>query len=193
MLDADRMQAVLYRASLVVLQVLGPRFWHRLAMTWNWSNDLEVLYWIVRQKRCDKATALMIFYAGESGYWLDEDRDDGASPAGSSDLNRSICIYVAKRIEADGYRRSRIAFDPSTDDKRSYLAMELKARRLTKPCFNVVPALILPIGGTVSRSKDMEVTSPRALALMDNARNIERRIADQLPAWLRDGADRRAD
>ena len=86
-----------------------PDDWHVIASNWNWDDELDVLYWIVRQRECDKATALTIFWMGEpTGYDYETEQEEmGASPYSVAPMLR----YISERFNTSGYPRSEIAFD----------------------------------------------------------------------------------
>ena len=85
-----------------------PDDWHVIAETWNWGDELDVLYWIVSQPDCDKATALTTFWKGEpTGYdYETEDEQMGANPYHVAPMLR----YISERFNTSGYPRSEIAF-----------------------------------------------------------------------------------
>ena len=168
------------------MRIVGPNFWHWLAMRWDWGGKLYVIDWIVKQRRCDAGTALLIFYAGEGAYFLGEKKSDVLSkPNAYTDLNRLICIYIANRLNSGGYRRSKIAFAPSVSNKNDYLDMERRVKALSHPSFEVTPALILSRKGKAFALEDIETVGPRATALLDEVAHIERRAMEGFPEWLR--------
>ncbi|MBX7494724.1 DUF4274 domain-containing protein [Qipengyuania sp. 6B39] len=86
-----------------------PDDWHFIADNWNWDDELDVLYWIVSQPDCDRATALTTFWKGEpTGYdYETDDEEMGASPYSVAPMLR----YISERFNTSGYPRSEIAFD----------------------------------------------------------------------------------
>ncbi|AWW75839.1 hypothetical protein CD351_15525 [Erythrobacter sp. KY5] len=107
-----------------------PEDWHRFAIGFNWSDNIEPLYWIARQEQCEMATALHIFWhacpewelmklaEGEPIY----DRDEAA-----------MVEYIAKRIAAKGYKRRKIAWDANSLHKRDYDEMRAFVARIDNP------------------------------------------------------------
>lgn len=86
-----------------------PDDWHAIASNWNWDRELDVLYWIVSQPNCDKATALTTFWRGEpTGYdYETEEEEMGESPYSVAPMLR----YISERFNTSGYPRSEIAFN----------------------------------------------------------------------------------
>lgn len=58
------------------LRTVGPAKWHAAADVWNWDYGTAPLRWIVAQPTCERATALMIFYAGEPDHTRKEPTDE---------------------------------------------------------------------------------------------------------------------
>ena len=65
----DELDRELLDKQIQYLSAMSPDDWHRVADVHNWDDPLDVLYWIVSQPNCDKATARLIFWKGEpTGY-----------------------------------------------------------------------------------------------------------------------------
>jgi hypothetical protein len=84
--------------------------WHRAALNLNWDHGLEPLFWIARQARCDKATALMIFYYARPGQLLGFGGDAANIPGWQKDAFY-LTAEIRERFLAGFYTRSEIAFD----------------------------------------------------------------------------------
>ncbi|QJB69127.1 DUF4274 domain-containing protein [Parasphingorhabdus halotolerans] len=87
----------------------SPDDWHLIAADWNWDNRLDVLYWIVTQPECDRATALLVFWKGEPAccdYETEEAKmgDDIYAVA-------PMLRYISERFNTTGYTRSEIEFN----------------------------------------------------------------------------------
>ncbi|MGZ3679993.1 MAG: DUF4274 domain-containing protein [Ktedonobacterales bacterium] len=51
------------RAELLAyLTQATPDAWHQVAWKWNWDSGIKPLQWIIRQPRCDRGTALLIYW-----------------------------------------------------------------------------------------------------------------------------------
>ena len=81
--------------------------WHNVVPHWNWDFGIEPLLWIIRQKECDKATALTAFYLTRPGEFLDERAKVSPYQIDSFDLIDEI----RRRFLGGFYTRSRFAFD----------------------------------------------------------------------------------
>jgi hypothetical protein len=188
--------------NIAWLQRAGPDDWHRAALDFNWGNPLYVIDWIVRQDDCDIATALTIFWLGEPTYFIEEMQARTGEPDGYSDLNRSICAYVAHRVAAGGYKRSRIAFTPDFCTKQEYMELVAAEKALACPNFRAHRSLICKRRGReVVNDRpfydryperfhctvliDLAPPDSRTAALMASVRSIEEKTRKLLPAWLR--------
>jgi Domain of unknown function (DUF4274) len=87
-----------------------PDDWHLVAAGWDWDEGEDPLWWIVTRPRCDKATALMVFWGTKPHHYLGlPDRD--TMDAEEHDLYHAI----RARWAAGFYTRSEIAFDVRED------------------------------------------------------------------------------
>lgn len=91
------------------LKDASPEDWHRVALDFNWDNRIDSLLWIVQQPECDKATALTIFWLAQPTCYLMPSAKDEAETQTASE--RQLVQFIAERINAKGYVRSKIAFD----------------------------------------------------------------------------------
>lgn len=189
-------------ANIAWLESTGPDDWHRVALDFNWSEPLYLLDWIARQADCDVATALTLFWKGEPGCWIEEEGSKPEQPNGFSYLNKQICAYIANRIGAGGYTRSKIAYAPDTWTKKDYVDLSADEKRLANPNFRTHPDLIRKRRGrrVVNDAKfysrypedfrhsfdyDDPDDSPRSFALMERVKLIEQATLRLLPSWLR--------
>ncbi len=85
---------------------------HYLADIYNWDDGEEVLDWIISNPKCDKGTALMIFWRAEPDYYTRyQDETD-------ADHDAEEFRFVKKIIhnfETGFYKREQIHYDPSAD------------------------------------------------------------------------------
>lgn len=191
-----------FKATIAWLQANGPDDWHRAALDFNWGEPLYLLDWIVRQADCDIATALNIFWLGEPECWLEEDGTNDETPNGFSYLNRKICEYVSRRVEAGGYKRSEIAFEPDACRKSNYVQLADAVKEFSNPNIRAFPDLIRKRRGRevendaafyrrypeefhYSVSIDLPNETPRAIAAQKLLDDLEARIKRSLPDWLR--------
>jgi hypothetical protein len=139
-LNEEERQAV--AANIIWLNSTGPDDWHRVALDFDWGEPLYVLDWIVQQDDCDMATALTIFWKGQPGYFITDNRPSNEKPDGFSYLNRKMCAYIAHRIASGGYKRSRIAYTPDSLTKQDFNEIVEIERAGNKTNFQSHPALI---------------------------------------------------
>jgi Domain of unknown function (DUF4274) len=84
--------------------------WHRTINNHNWDYGTEPLSWIARQPRCEKATALMMFYLARPGQMLDYGSDRGKVPRWQWP-EFDLASEVRSRFPAGFYTSATIAFD----------------------------------------------------------------------------------
>ena len=54
------------------LPLQTPETWHKVALTWNWDNGIEVLDWILDQSTCDRGTAIAVYRLGQPDYFAEQ-------------------------------------------------------------------------------------------------------------------------
>ena len=200
--DLDEEERNHLAANIAWLESTDPDDWHRVALDFNWGEPLYLLDWIVRQADCDVATALILFWKGEPGCWIEEERSESERPNGFSYLNKKICAYIANRIGAGGYTRSKIAYAPDTWTKKDYVDLAAVEKQLANPNFRTHPDLIRERDGRMvlndaafySRYPDdfrhsfaceQPGDTPRSTELMQRVRLVEQATLRLLPSWLR--------
>jgi hypothetical protein len=87
-----------------------PDIWHIVATNWNWDYGHAPLLWIVRQKNCDIATALEIFFLAEPSYYFRWVDDRASVPTDNLDMF-DFLTELRQRLVQGFYQRSEIAFD----------------------------------------------------------------------------------
>ena len=202
--DLDVEEQSQLAAAIAWLDSAGPDDRHRAALDFDWGGPLYLIDWIVRQPDCDVATALTVFWAGEPVSWMIEERSNTEKPNGYSYLNRQICAYIADRIRAGGYTRSRIGFAPDGFRRKDYVDLVALEKSLTKPNFGTHRDLIRRrLGRSVKNDasfyrrypEEMHQScyfdngdladTPRSIALMTHVKRIEQATLQLLPSWLR--------
>lgn len=86
-----------------------PAQLHYLANIYNWDDGTEVLDWIVSSPKCDKGTALLIFWRAEPDYYTKFDNEVEA------DTDQEIYLLLRKVIakwQSGFYKKKRFQFDP---------------------------------------------------------------------------------
>lgn len=85
---------------------------HFLADIYNWDDGEEVLDWIISNPKCDKGTALLIFWRAEPDDYTCFSNEKEA------DDEKGIFLMLKKIIdnfETGFYKRERICFDPEEE------------------------------------------------------------------------------
>ena len=85
-----------------------PAQLHYLANIYNWDDGAEVLDWIISSPRCDKGTALLLFWSAEPDYYTKFDNKSEA------DSDQEIYLLLRKIIanwQSGFYKQERFKFD----------------------------------------------------------------------------------
>lgn len=93
------------------LKKATPDDWHAVATSWNWDNDLDPLFWIIRRPDCDKATVLWIFHLGEPDEFC-EYAGRIADVPGMHLKHVWLASEIFDRWTRGFYTRSELAFAP---------------------------------------------------------------------------------
>lgn len=124
-------EVIFSEREIAWLRAASPDDWHRVALDYNWDEGVETLYWIVQQPDCDRATALDIFWKGQPAWYLylalKEGRDEADDPTWT------MLKYIAARIHARGYTRSKIAFDATPALRQDFAELSGYAEQLANP------------------------------------------------------------
>ena len=200
--DLDAAEQKEFDDNIAWLKAAGPDDWHRVALDFNWGQYPYLMDWIVRQDDCDLATALTIFWLGEPNSWVEELQVRNEISSGFSELNRSICEYIAARVAVGGYARSKIRFEPDVCTKQDYLELAEQEKDFINPNIRTHRNLIRKRRGRVIiNDKDFYEryperfhctfllesfeSTPRTIRLMAEIRKIEDKMRSFFPAWLR--------
>lgn len=98
----------LIASQIKALSKMDPDDWHFIADVHNWDDELDVLYWIVSQPECDKATARQVFWKGEPTCY---DFEDCEETMGENSYSvEPMLKYIADRFRSGSYRREEIRF-----------------------------------------------------------------------------------
>ena len=80
-----------------------------LASKYNWDDGTIVLDWIIDSPKCDKGTAVMIFWMAEPDYYFDyseETVDDWARDVWK------LLQKIIKKLKNNEFNKSKFAFNP---------------------------------------------------------------------------------
>jgi hypothetical protein len=98
------------RRFKAVLAKMGTEELHHFAMHFNWDCGIDELRHVLDHQKCDRGTALMIFWAGGPGYYYQYgSRDD--VPEHERDAYDFLKEIEAKYM-ANGFARQTIRIDP---------------------------------------------------------------------------------
>jgi hypothetical protein len=125
-----------------------PDVWHIAATRWNWDYDHAVPLWIIRQKNCDIATALEVFFLAEPSYYFRWVNDRSSIPAGREQEGFDFLAEIRERLARGFYKRSEIAFDG--ERHMSYINQGLKTAEDKALAQNFFP----PQAGRKIRGRD---------------------------------------
>lgn len=101
-----------------------PDIWHLVATSWNWDYDHAVPLWIIKQEKCDIATALEVFFLASPSYYFRWGNDRSSVPDGWEREGFDFLAEIRERLAQGFYKRSEIAFDG--EQHMSYINQGLK-------------------------------------------------------------------
>jgi hypothetical protein len=91
------------------IKAQAPDAWHKYAISFNWDEGTEIARWIVDQPRCDRGTALYLYYAAQPDYYARYASLEEAHAVFADeevvDLMTAICANWARGLYAS-YRYS---------------------------------------------------------------------------------------
>lgn len=93
-------------------QTLSSAEQYYLASTYNWDDGTIVLDWIIGSPKCDKGTAVMIFWMAEPDYYFDYTEETVEEWA------KDVWLLLQKiliKIKKDEFKRSKYAFNPRSN------------------------------------------------------------------------------
>ena len=92
-----------------VFKTLSSAEQYFLASIYNWDDGTKVLEWIIDSPKCDKGTAVMIFWLAEPDYYFNYSEET------VDDSDRDIWQLLQKvihKIRNKEFKRSLFAFNP---------------------------------------------------------------------------------
>lgn len=128
------------------LKDASPDDWHRAVLDFNWDWEIDALFWIARQPECDKATALTMFWLGQPAYFLGLCVEKGGSDD-HQDPVWALLKFIAQRINAKGYVRSKIAYEVDDHTHQDYNELVDNERQLAHPPVKTHPDMHRAIRG----------------------------------------------
>lgn len=85
---------------------------HYLADIYNWDDGVEILSWIINSDKCDKGTALMIFWRAVPDYYLEKNEDE--LEIYEKEVYQLLNIIV-EDFKSNKFRRSILKYNPADD------------------------------------------------------------------------------
>ncbi len=93
--------------------VTDPEELHVFASAYNWDGGVDDLQRVVRHPRCDLGTALLVYWRGQPGYYLQYPNRD-AVPDHEREVY-DLLREIEGRVAAGAYRTAAQPFDPADD------------------------------------------------------------------------------
>jgi hypothetical protein len=110
-----------YNDALIrYLEKSGPKMWHQVAMNWNWDGDNEPLTWMIRQPKCDSATALLIYWHGAPAWYCQYANSSEVKPHEMKTY--TLIKEIEQKYSGGFYSDQNIYFDPADDDGTNWTA-----------------------------------------------------------------------
>jgi hypothetical protein len=94
--------------------VTDPEELHLFASLYNWDGGLDDLHRIVRHPLCDLGTALLVYWRGQPGFYL-QYPDRTVVPDHAHEVY-DLLREIEQRVAAGEYRTARQPFDPAADE-----------------------------------------------------------------------------
>ncbi|WBV61277.1 DUF4274 domain-containing protein [Chryseobacterium camelliae] len=85
---------------------------HYLTDIYNWDDGAEVLFWVVNSNKCDKATALMIFWRACPDYYLEKAENE--LEVYELEVNQLLKTII-ESFKSNKFKRSVFSYNPQED------------------------------------------------------------------------------
>ncbi|MDR2639306.1 MAG: DUF4274 domain-containing protein [Helicobacteraceae bacterium] len=89
---------------------LSPAEWRQFVQNYNYDDGIEPFEWLIKQKICDKGTALCLYWHLDPFYYYEESFKDIDNP------NYKLIREIEDRFAAGFYENEEFAFDPYDND-----------------------------------------------------------------------------
>jgi len=93
--------------------VADPEELHLFAGAYNWDGGVEDLLRAVRHPLCDLGTALLVYWRGQPGSFLQYAGREGVPRSQREDYD--LLREIEQRVQSGAYRSARQPFDPADD------------------------------------------------------------------------------
>lgn len=94
-----------------------PAAWHQVVHHYNWDDGVGPLEWIAANPKCDRGTALFIYWrASPEHYIAFKSRKARDEVAAANRATYDLVCNIEERFARGFYQASEIAYDPKSDD-----------------------------------------------------------------------------
>jgi len=91
---------------------------HFLAEIYNWDDGTEILNWIIESKKCDKGTALMIFWKSTPDYYFEQNENEIEEYEKET---FELLKKIVQNFRVNNFKKSSLKYNPNEDfDFESY-------------------------------------------------------------------------
>jgi len=88
--------------------------WHQFVQNYNYNSGNEPFEWLIKQKICDKGTALCLYWHLQPDFYCNSENTDTYSK-NSTDNNYTLIKEIETRFTEGFYERELLSFDPKRD------------------------------------------------------------------------------
>lgn len=99
--------------------------WHQFVLNYNYDNGNEPFEWLVKQKICDKGTALCLYWHLQPDFYCNNENTSIQNAADNDDL---LIKEIETRFVEGFYERELFSFDP----KKEFLKSETNVSCIPK-------------------------------------------------------------
>jgi len=85
---------------------------HYLVDIYNWDDGIEILFWIINSDKCDKATALMIFWRSCPDYYLEKPENE--LEVYEKEISQLLKTII-ESFKSNKFKKSLFNYNPQED------------------------------------------------------------------------------
>lgn len=97
------------------LENAEPSQWHSLAQDWEWENGIKGLQWIISNPKCDKATALLIYWAADPNFYYQFNGIENLQPSNNNRQIFDFLLDIEAKYTTNYYTINNWNYDPTND------------------------------------------------------------------------------
>lgn len=83
-----------------------------LAEIYNWDDGIQVLEWIINSEKCDKGTALMIFWKSSPDYYFENEKNE--IPVYEMETF-NLLNKIVNKFQNKSFNNSKLKYNPKDD------------------------------------------------------------------------------